>query len=79
MEGGIQLLASVIYWGAFRSEEGALEEEGASSMGSTFTCQIAMRFVSEGGYSSLLDYCFGVSRSELLVGICNSFGGLGSI
>jgi hypothetical protein len=68
------------YWPClFRSEEGALEEEGASSVGSTFTCQIAMRFVLEGGYSSVLDYCGGVSRSELPVGICNSFGGFGII
>jgi hypothetical protein len=48
-------------------------------MGSTFICQIAVRSVSEGGYSSVLDYCGGVSKSELPVGICSSFGGFGSI
>jgi hypothetical protein len=38
-----------------------------------------MRYVSEGGYSSVLEYCGGVSRSKLPVGICISFGGIGSI
>jgi hypothetical protein len=63
MEGGIQLLASVILWGDFISEEGALEEEGESSMGRTFTCYIEITSLLEGGYSSVLDYCGGVSRS----------------
>jgi hypothetical protein len=48
-------------------------------VGSNFTCQIAVRSVSEGGYSLVLDYCGGVSRLELPVGICNNFGGFGSI
>jgi hypothetical protein len=48
-------------------------------VGSTFTCQIAVRSVSKGGYSSVLDYYGGVSRSELPVGICSSFGGFGNI
>jgi hypothetical protein len=38
-----------------------------------------MRFVSEGGYSPVLEYCVGVSRSELPVGIWHHFSGLGSI
>jgi hypothetical protein len=49
-------------------EEGALGEEGASSAGRTFRAQIAVRFVSEGGYSSVSEYCGGVSSSELPVG-----------
>jgi hypothetical protein len=48
-------------------------------VGSTFTCQNVVRSVSEGGYSSLLDYYGGVSRSELPVGIYSNFGGFGSI
>jgi hypothetical protein len=48
-------------------------------VGRTYTCQIAVRSVSEGGYSSVFDYYGGVSRSELLVGICNRFNGVGSI
>jgi hypothetical protein len=48
-------------------------------MGRNYTCHIAVRSISEGGYSSLLDYYGGVSRSELLVGICNRFSGVGSI
>jgi hypothetical protein len=38
-----------------------------------------VRSVSEGGYSSVSEYCGGVSRSELLVGIWLHFSGLGSI
>jgi hypothetical protein len=38
-----------------------------------------VRFVSEGGYSSVLEYSGGVSSSELLVGIWLHLSGLGSI
>jgi hypothetical protein len=42
-------------------KEGALGEEGASSVGRTFRAQIAVRFVSERGYSSISKYYGGVS------------------
>jgi hypothetical protein len=38
-----------------------------------------VRFVSEGGYSSVSEYCGGVSCSELPVGIWLHFSGLDSI
>jgi hypothetical protein len=60
-------------------EEGALGEEGASSTGRTFRAQIAVRYVSEGGYSSVSEYCGGVSSSELPVGFWLQFSGLVSI
>jgi hypothetical protein len=50
-------------------EEGALGEEGTSSIGRNFRAQIVVRSISKGGYSSVLEYCGGVSSSELLVGI----------
>jgi hypothetical protein len=50
-------------------EEGTLGEEGVSLAGRTFRAQIAVRFVSEGGYSSVSEYCEGVSLSELPIGI----------
>jgi hypothetical protein len=37
-------------------------------VGRTSRAHIAVRFVLEGGYSSISEYCGGVSRSELLVG-----------
>ena len=48
-------------------------------MGRNFRAQIAVRFVSEGGYSSVSEYCGGVSRSELPVGFWLQFSGLVSI
>jgi hypothetical protein len=60
-------------------EEGALGEEGASSAGRNFKAQIAVRSVPEGGYSSVSEYCGGVSSSELPVVIYLQFSGLVSI
>jgi hypothetical protein len=60
-------------------EEGALEEEGASSVGRNYTCKIVVSSISEQVYSSMLDYSGGVFISELPVGICNRFSGVGSI
>jgi hypothetical protein len=54
-------------------------EEGASSTGRTFRAEIAVRSISEGGYLSVLEYCGGVSSSELPVGFWLQFSGLVSI
>jgi hypothetical protein len=59
--------------------EGALVEEGASAVGRSYTCQIAVGSFSEGGHTSVLDYCGGVFHSEFIVCICNRFSGFGSI
>jgi len=42
-------------------EEGALGEEGASSTGRNFRAPIVVRYAEEGGYSSVSEYCGGVS------------------
>jgi hypothetical protein len=59
--------------------EGTIVEEGALAVGRSYTCQIAVGSVSEGGHTPMLDYCGGVFHSELTVCICNNFGGFESI
>ena len=59
--------------------EGALVEEGASAVGTSYTYHIAVGSVSEGGQTPVLDYSGGVFHSELTVCICRSFGGFESI
>jgi hypothetical protein len=61
MEGSWRLRAQLILWRGSCLEEGALGEEGASLVGRTFRAQIAVRSVSEGGYSSVSECCGGVS------------------
>jgi hypothetical protein len=59
--------------------EGALVEEGASVVGRSFTCQIAVGSVVEGGHTTELHSCGGVFHSELTTCIWSSYGGFGSI
>jgi hypothetical protein len=60
-------------------EEGALGEEGTSSAGRTSRAQIAVRFVLEGSYFLVSEYCGRVSPSELPVGRELLFSGLDNI
>jgi hypothetical protein len=60
-------------------EEGTLSEEGASSTGRIFRAQIAVRYVLEGGYILVSEYCGRVSPSELPVGRELQFSGLDNI
>jgi hypothetical protein len=59
--------------------EGTLVEEGASVVGRTFTRQIAVGSVAEGGHTTELHSCGGVFHSELTVSIWSSYGGFESI
>jgi hypothetical protein len=59
--------------------EGALVEEGASVVGRTFTHQIAVGSVAEGGHTTELHSCGGVFYSELTACIWSSFSGFESI
>ena len=59
--------------------EGALAYEGASVVGRTFSHQIAVRSVSEGGHLLELHFCGRVFRSELTVGSWSRFSGFGSL
>jgi hypothetical protein len=59
--------------------EGALVEEGTSVVGRSYTCQIAVGSVAEGGHTSELHSCGGVFHSELTACIWSSYGGFGSI
>ena len=59
--------------------EGALVEEGASVVGRTFTRQIAVGSVAEGGHTAELHSYRGVFHSELTVSISFIFSGLGNI
>jgi hypothetical protein len=47
--------------------EGTLVEEGASVVGRSYTCQIAVGSVAEGGHTSELHSCGGVFYSDLTV------------
>jgi hypothetical protein len=48
-------------------------------VGRSYTCQIAVGSVSEGGYTLVSEYCGGVFHSELTVCIWLRFSGFGSI
>jgi hypothetical protein len=59
--------------------EGALVEEGASVVGRSFTHQIAVGSVAEGGHTSELHSCGGVFHSKLTACTWSSYGGFESI
>jgi hypothetical protein len=78
--GGRHLAWSLVYLlRSFITVEGALVEEGASVVGRSYTHQIAVGSVAEGGHTTELHSCGGVFHSELTVCIWSSFSGFESI